>query len=100
MVVTLPAGALAAGSLAQDAREARGAVASLVVVAGAAVLTAQHRVVAHPGCREQRKQVGGGWERGGRGEGREREAGSINRALFCLVSCLVVRRVWHCTTLE
>lgn len=49
MVVALPTGALAAGSLAQDAREARGAVASLVVVAGTAVLTAQHGIVAHPG---------------------------------------------------
>lgn len=65
MVVTLPAGALAAGSLAQDAHEAWGAVASLVVMAGTAVLTAQHGVVAHPGCREECKQVGGGWEREG-----------------------------------
>lgn len=75
MVVALPTGALAAGSLAQDAREARGAVASLVVVAGTAVLTAQHGIVAHPGCREQRKQVGGGWEkRGSGGGGTERGA--------------------------
>lgn len=68
MVVALSAGALAAGSLAQDAREAWGAVASLVVVAGTTVLTAQHGIVAHPGCREQRKkQVGGGWEKEGGG---------------------------------
>lgn len=69
MVVALPAGPLAAGSLTQDAREAWGAVASLVVVAGAAVLTAQHRIVAHSGCREQPKQVGGG------GVGKERGGG-------------------------
>lgn len=69
VVVALPGRALAAGSLAQDAREARRAVAALVVVAGAAVLTAQHRVVAHPGCGEQRRQGGGGGgaERGGFG---------------------------------
>lgn len=39
LVVTL-AGALAAGPLAEDTGEARGAVATLVVVARAAVLTA------------------------------------------------------------
>lgn len=73
VVVALPAGALAAGPLAQDAREAWGAVASLVVVAGAAVLTAQHRVVAHPGCNANttqwglEKREGVGWG-GGVGE--------------------------------
>lgn len=58
LVVTLP-GALAARSLAQDAREAGGTVATLVVVARAAVLTAQHRVVAHPSC-ERQKETGQG----------------------------------------
>lgn len=56
MAVALPGRALAAGSLAQDAREAWRAVAALVVVAGAAVLAAQHRVVAHPGWWEDRKE--------------------------------------------
>lgn len=55
-MVNALAGPLAAGSLAQDAREARGTVASLVVVARAAVLTAQHGVVAHPGCGDRAEE--------------------------------------------
>lgn len=47
LVIALP-GALAANSLTQDTREAGGTMASLMVVARAAVLTAQHRVVTHP----------------------------------------------------
>lgn len=56
LVVTL-SGTLAARSLAQDAREAGGTVAALVVVARAAVLTAQHRVVAHPSCRHKTERA-------------------------------------------
>lgn len=52
MVITLPR-PLAASSLAQDACEAGGTMASLVVVARAAVLTTQHCVVAHPSCRDK-----------------------------------------------
>lgn len=48
LVLALP-GALAADSLAQDAREAGGTMAPLMLVARAAVLTAQHRVVTHSG---------------------------------------------------
>lgn len=47
LVIALP-GALAANSLTQDSREAGGTMAALMVVARAAVLTAQHRVVTHP----------------------------------------------------
>lgn len=46
LAVALP-GPLAVGSLAQDAREAGGTMAALMVVAGATVLTAQQRVVTH-----------------------------------------------------
>lgn len=55
-VVTL-SGPLAASSLAQDAREAGGAMAPLVVVARAAVLTAHHRVVTHPSCEEKARRA-------------------------------------------
>lgn len=49
---------LAASSLAQDAREAGGAMAALMVVARAAVLTAQHRVVTHPSCTDKAERAG------------------------------------------
>lgn len=67
LVITLP-GPLAASSLAQDAREARGTMASLVVVARATVLTTQHRIVAHPSC-------------GDKAKGQGRQEGVINRSL-------------------
>lgn len=54
LVITLP-GPLAASSLTQDACEAGGTMASLVVVACAAVLTTQHCVVAYPSCRDEAK---------------------------------------------
>jgi len=57
LVITLP-GALAASSLAQDAREARGTMAALMVVARASVLTAQHRVVTDSSCRDKAKRAG------------------------------------------
>lgn len=53
------AGALAVRSLAQDAREAGGTVAALVVVARAAVLAPQHGVVAHPSCRKHKAKRAG-----------------------------------------
>lgn len=56
LVITL-SGTLAASSLAQDACEAGGTVAPLMVVARAAVLTAQHRVVAHPSCRHKTERA-------------------------------------------
>lgn len=68
MVVTFP-GAQAVSSLAQDAREAGGAIAPLMVVARAAVLTAQHRVVTHSSCRGKAERAGG------------RQEGVINRSL-------------------
>lgn len=63
LVIALP-GPLAVSSLAQDAREAGGTVAPLVVVARAAVLAPKHGVVAHPSCRKHKaKRAGktGGW---------------------------------------
>lgn len=57
LVVTLP-GALAASSLTQDAGEAGGTMAPLMMVASATVLTAQHRVVTHPSCRDKAKRAG------------------------------------------
>lgn len=57
LVITLP-GALAASSLAQDAREAGRTMAPLMVVARATVLTAQHRIVTHPRCRDKAKRAG------------------------------------------
>ncbi len=57
LVITLP-GALAASSLTQDAREAGGTMAPLMVVARAAVLTAQHRIVTHAGCGDKAKRAG------------------------------------------
>lgn len=58
LVATLPR-ALAAGPLAQDACEAGGTVAPLMVVARAAVLTAQHRVVTHSSCGDKAERAGG-----------------------------------------
>lgn len=51
-------GPLAAGPLTQDAGEAGGTVAALMVVARAAVLTAQHGVVADASCRGQTERAG------------------------------------------
>lgn len=56
LVIALP-GALAASSLAQDARETGGTMAPLMVVARATVLTAQHRVVTHPSCGDKAKRA-------------------------------------------
>lgn len=87
LVLALP-GALAASSLAQDTREARGTVAPLMVVARAAVLTAQHRVVAHPSCEDRQRRRGEKKnisereeKKRAEAEERRRQAGVINRSL-------------------
>lgn len=46
------------GLLAQDALEAHGADAALVLVAGAAVLAEEELVIAHVGCRVRRTALG------------------------------------------
>lgn len=80
LVIALP-GALAASSLAQDAREAGGTVAPLMVVARAAVLTAQHSVVTHPSCGRQKQK------------GQGRQEGAINRSLLYRAAENINRRV-------
>lgn len=57
-LVIAVSGTLAASSLTQDAREAGGTMAALMVVARAAILTAQHRVVTHPSCRDKAERAG------------------------------------------
>lgn len=52
---------LAACSFTQDAGEAGGAVAPLMMVACATVLTAQHSIVTHASCGDRVKRAEGGW---------------------------------------
>lgn len=55
LVIAL-AGALAAGPLTQHTRKAWGTEATLMVMARAAVLTAQHRVVTNPSCGKRKRR--------------------------------------------
>lgn len=88
LVITLP-GALAPNSLAQDAREAWGTVAPLMVVARSTVLTAQHCVVTHPSCEDRAKKVGGLRQEGVINRSRcDSEAENINRQVHWGTSCL------------
>lgn len=57
LVIALPR-ALATGSLTQDACEAGGTMAPLMVVARATVLTALHCVVTHTSCGDKAKSAG------------------------------------------
>lgn len=80
LVITLP-GPLAASSLTQNASEAGGTMAPLMVVACSTVLTAQHRIVAHPSCGRDKANGQGRWE------------GVINSSLWDTTAENINRRV-------